>query len=59
MPHNKPIKKVDASTVEDEDLMISMNPGMVRYAASGGTINQENNPPTIQKLSQLQPFTFL
>ena len=27
--------------------------------ASGGTISQENRPPTIQKLSQLQPFTFL
>ena len=59
MPHNNPIMKVAPNTAPLELRMISANPGMVSQAATGGAINQENSPPTIQKLSQLQPFTFL
>ena len=39
--------------------MISVKCGMVSQAANGGTMSQENIPPTIQKLSHDQPLTFL
>jgi hypothetical protein len=44
---------------DEELLMISKNPGIVKYAAMSGANNQEKIPPLIQKLSQLHPFTFL